>query len=101
MLFACFLLVPLSASALQITTTEMEMICGGDDLLTELSRKYGEQPVLMGDAQIRKSGQNQPVMTILYTNPKTGSYTILLKIDDRYCVMAAGSQLVPVQSNTL
>lgn len=95
------MILPVASRAQKVETTEIQLICGGDELLIELSRKYGEQPALIGDAQIMQSEKFIPGLTLVYINPKTGSYTVLAKIENRYCVVAAGSRLLPVQINTL
>lgn len=100
-LLSLVLLAPGLASANATSKTDLELICGGTPLLLELTRKWGEQPMLMGDAQVRQDDQNHPAVMILYVNPQTGTYTVMIKIEDHYCVMTAGRQLIPVQTNRL
>ena len=100
-LLSLMLLAPGLARSNVDSKLELELICGGTALLLELTRRWGEQPMLMGDAQVRQDDQNHPGVMILYVNPKTGTYTVMLKIQERYCVMTAGQQLIPVQPNRL
>ena len=57
-------------------------------LLNELKGKYGEDPIFMG-----KSGLEEGVMTMMFANQDTGSYTVVVAGKGIACVLDTGDNL--------
>jgi len=70
---------------------QMDIFCGGDDLLNKIMFKYEEEP-LISLGSIRKiSGEVVRFPSILFMNTRTGTWSI---VEERgkefYCVISVG-----------
>lgn len=68
-------------------TIKITVACSSQAKILDVIKKYGERPML----QMTSARENKELVTIMFVNPKTLSYTIVEKVnDDVYCVTGSG-----------
>jgi hypothetical protein len=95
-------LIPSLAYPSDETTVEFSSYCMGEKKLNMLMQKYNESPMMtMTSTRIlnEKMIRNSP--TILFANPKEGSWTLVEKAtDELYCVVATGVGITPIRNKS-
>lgn len=78
------------------------VVCAGLEDFAETMHEFGEVPMLTGLSN-RDTGNKvmTPFALVVFANPKTGTFTIVEQVADRYCVISLGENLQPyVQENS-
>jgi hypothetical protein len=76
-----------------VVTRNITVGCADIKKVTEMLDDFQELPMLRG---IMQRDQKDQSLFLFFVNPKTKSWTILEKIDEKlYCVIAAGGELEP------
>ena len=70
--------------------------CAGEEALLAMLKEYGEKPMLIASSQRRRGGQSWDFPAVLFTNPNTGSWTLVEEHGpDLYCAVAMGESIRP------
>ena len=86
----------LSGAAHAQTQPTVPVECAGEDALLAMLEEYGEKPLLIASSQRRRGGQSWDFPAVLFTNPSTGSWTLVEEHGpDLYCAVAMGESIRP------
>ena len=89
----------------QVVNSGKPVSCGRIDIvLGNMEKKYGEVPIVMGDAEFHTGpGQKAIIKSVLTYNPKTGTYTFLeqMPMERRLiCILSSGTaKLIPLKKS--
>lgn len=71
---------------------KLSVPCATVDKVMELLKQYEERPLLQMIAERDK----QELVTIMFVNPKTSTYSIVEQVNDKvYCVTGSGKGVMP------
>ena len=91
----------LGSAALAQAQPTVPVECADEDALLAMLREYGEKPLLTGSSTRRRAGQSWDFPAVLFTNPSTGSWTLVEEHGpDLYCAVAMGESIRPFYQST-
>ena len=86
----------LSGAAYSQAQPTVPVECAGEAALLAMLREYGEKPLLIASSQRRRGGQSWDFPAVLFSNPSTGSWTLVEEHGpDLFCAVAMGESIRP------
>jgi hypothetical protein len=92
-----------SQTANQIQQRSLDALCVDEITLTDsIIKEYGESAMLTMVSSRDVNGKTVDFATVMFVNPKTRSWTMVEKWDDKtFCIVGVGGSLSPYKDNNI